>query len=360
VTLRKHPGVTRDRRMNLSGLERDRFFLSAGGASYLELSYLSGLDGIEDARASAVSDLDRDGHEDLVVVNRNAPLLRIYRNAVGPASRHHTLGLRLIGAGAKGTHAARASSRDAVGGRVQIRCGVRRLRRDVVMGAGFGGVSSLAITVGLGRCPRVDELSVRFPSGEEQIYRDVEADRFYTVSEGEGMREIPGLVRARPPRTVAGAPAFAAREVGSLLGSLGAAGRSGPRLLLISFWASWCRACDADHPRLQAIAEDYAGRLEVVSPSLEPKDDAEVARRVRTGARLGYRVEGYQEAIARAAEAIYGAPPALPATVIVDRASRRVELRTTGTPSRSEIEKVLWRARGYSQTYPDPSSSHGD
>ncbi len=362
MTLRKHPGVTRDRRMNLSGLERDRFFLSSGGASYLELSYLSGLDGIEDARASVVSDLDRDGHEDLVVVNRNAPLVRIYRNVVGPASGNRHLGLHLVGAGRAdpATRQARASSRDAVGARVRVRCGVNRIRRDVVMGAGFGGVSSLSLTFGLGSCPRVDELAVRFPSGEEQIYRDVEVGRFYSVSEGEGMREIPAVYRSGAAR-LASAPSSPSEAAQSVLRSLGVTSTSRARLVMVAFWASWCEACKKDQPRLQAIAERYAGTLEVISPSLEPSDVAEVARRVRAAGRVTYRVDGYREATARAAAAVYGQPPALPATLIVDRITGSVELKTPGTPSRSEIEKILWRRAGsYSQTYPEPSSSHGD
>src|SRR5207248_9363748 len=68
-----------------------------GARAFAEVSYLSGADGLEDARAFAHADLDRDGYEDLIVVNRNAPLLRIYRNRVGPAQGGTFVGLSLKG-----------------------------------------------------------------------------------------------------------------------------------------------------------------------------------------------------------------------------------------------------------------------
>ena len=44
-------------RMDLSGRERDRMFLSRAAKDVVELSYLSGADGLEDARAFASADL---------------------------------------------------------------------------------------------------------------------------------------------------------------------------------------------------------------------------------------------------------------------------------------------------------------
>src|SRR5262249_43086652 len=97
--------------MDLSGHERDKFYISRGGKDVVELSYLSGADGVEDARAFARADLDRDGFEDLIVVNRNAPLLRVYRNVLGPSTKRNFIGVRVEG----------SRQREAVGARVTAR-----------------------------------------------------------------------------------------------------------------------------------------------------------------------------------------------------------------------------------------------
>src|SRR5262245_39049124 len=105
--------------MDLSGHERDKLFLSHAAKDLLDVPYLSGADGAEDARAFAKAHLDRDGYEDMIVVNRNAPLLRVYRNQLGPATKNHFVGLRVEG----------AHQREAVGARVRARgCGVTQTR----------------------------------------------------------------------------------------------------------------------------------------------------------------------------------------------------------------------------------------
>ena len=38
----------------------------------------------------------------------------------------------------------------------------------------------------------------------------------------------------------------------------------GVRPVLIEFWALWCEQCEALQPRLEAVAKQYAGRVEVV------------------------------------------------------------------------------------------------
>ena len=68
---------------SLSGHERNHVFLNQNGDDYVEVSGVSGLDHPGDSRAFAVLDYDRDGWQDIAVVNANAPMFQLYRNQMG-------------------------------------------------------------------------------------------------------------------------------------------------------------------------------------------------------------------------------------------------------------------------------------
>jgi thiol-disulfide isomerase/thioredoxin len=319
--------------MDLSGRERDKLFLSHAGESFADCSYLSGADGVEDARAFAHADLDRDGHEDLIVVNRNAPLLKIYRNAAR--------GGRFVGVLAEGSAApdarGRASNRDAVGARLVASCGKLRLTREVERGAGFATTNSPSLTINLpAGCERLDQLTVRFPAGEERTFKDVATNRFYRAVEGKGLKEVPAIYDSRKPA----APAEAtAAPLAAAIGRV--AGSSAP-LVVVSYWASWCAACARELPRVDALAAQLGGRAEVVGVSLEPKDDAGAVSAWTSAHAPRHRLFAYDEAIARSTEALFGRAPALPSFVVVDPRAGRVLARAAGTPSRSTIEQLLF------------------
>jgi len=65
---------------SFSGHERNHVFLNQNGDDYVDVSGISGLDHPGDSRAFAVLDFDRDGWQDLAVVNANAPLFQLFRN----------------------------------------------------------------------------------------------------------------------------------------------------------------------------------------------------------------------------------------------------------------------------------------
>jgi hypothetical protein len=314
--------------MDLSGRERDKLFLSLGGKGVVEASYLSGADGIEDARAVALADLDRDGHEDLVVVSRNAPLIRVYRNVAGARAGRAFVGLELVGA---------AGRRDPVGARVEARACGRLHVAEVARGVGFGSGNSPAITLGLDGCETIDELSVRFPSGERRRFAKVAARRFYRVTEGVGLQEIAGVYGRRETAE--------ARSVATDAGAIAAAVRratlSTAPMALVSLYATWCEACARDAARVDALAAALDGRAAVVGLSVEPKDDDGAASGWARRVGVRHVVAPYDAQATREVEALYGRTPDLPSTLLVDVASGRVVYRARGTPTRSELERAL-------------------
>ena len=50
---------------------------------------------------------------------------------------------------------------------------------DISSGPGFGSSNSLSPAIGLGARTRVDTLEIRWPNGAQQVYADLEIDRFH-------------------------------------------------------------------------------------------------------------------------------------------------------------------------------------
>ena len=76
---------------SLHGSERNHYFANRGGRSFADISALSGLDNPADSRGFAVLDYDRDGWQDIALVNANQPLFNLYHNempAAGLQGRH--------------------------------------------------------------------------------------------------------------------------------------------------------------------------------------------------------------------------------------------------------------------------------
>lgn len=316
--------------MDLSGHERDKLFLSRAGKSVVDVSYLSGADGVEDARTFAKADLDRDGFEDLIVVNRNAPILRVYRNQLGPSTKHHFLGVRLEG----------LRQRDAIGARLIAQgCGMTQTR-ELGAGMGFATVNALTVTLGLGSCTKLDELTVKFPSGERRTFKNVVADSFYRVVEGKGLQAVAGVYgHARTPSAVAASPAA------SPFAKLAASAPGKAPLVLIDVFASWCQACVRTAPRFDALTSALRDQLDVESVSIEPNDDAAALAKFKVAHPWTHPLIQYDEATASAISTVFAGAPPLPSTIVVDRKTGAVVMSTHGVPTRSELERAVFLHR---------------
>ena len=135
--------------------------------------------GTRSGRGAAVWDYDNDGDLDIVVshidLRATAALLR---NDGG--NRNHWLGLTLEGG-------KRPAS--AIGARVTLEAGGRRQVRAVQWATSYLSYNDPRVHFGLGNRDRVDRLEVRWPGGRVEVYRNLKADRYLTIVEGEGIRE---------------------------------------------------------------------------------------------------------------------------------------------------------------------------
>ncbi|MBK7946454.1 MAG: ASPIC/UnbV domain-containing protein [Flavobacteriales bacterium] len=114
----------------------------------------------------AVGDMDSDGYLD--VCNGSG----YQRNNGG---NNKWLRVNLVGT---------LSNRDAIGARVTITSALGTQIRDIRSGDGFRYMSFIGAHFGLGNDEVIEELSIRWPHGEVEVFTDVPVNAPFTVVEG--------------------------------------------------------------------------------------------------------------------------------------------------------------------------------
>ncbi|TXT36400.1 MAG: hypothetical protein FD138_994, partial [Planctomycetota bacterium] len=152
-----------------------QYFANLGGGQFTELPAQQLGDYFQQellGRGLARIDWNRDGREDFVVSNVNSPVCLVTNQTVETG---HFLALQLRGV---------ESNRDAIGAVVKVTVGRRTRTKQLTAGDGFQASNHRQLLFGVGDSVTVDELSVRWPSGREQSFRDVRIDTEYLLIEG--------------------------------------------------------------------------------------------------------------------------------------------------------------------------------
>jgi hypothetical protein len=166
------------------------FYWHVGAGKFKDLSTQAG-SGIStrlSSRGSAVGDLDGDGSLEVVVVNMGArPSL--LRNA---GTHQHWLLVRLVGV---------TANRDAIGARVVVSAGSRRLSGEVQSGSSYLSQNDARVHLGLGTSRNYDHIDVSWPGGQRERFAGGSADRVVTLTQGTGSPRVdrPPAARAAPP-----------------------------------------------------------------------------------------------------------------------------------------------------------------
>ena len=124
---------------------------------------------IATARGAAFGDLDNDGAEDVVVIQKDGPV-RILRNIVGQRGAWIGLDVR----DARGLVARNAM--------VRVECGGRTQSRQVQPNEGYGSSNDHRIVFGLGKASQIDRVTVRWPGGHEESFGPLPAGKYHRVA----------------------------------------------------------------------------------------------------------------------------------------------------------------------------------
>ena len=135
----------------------------------------AGISEPKSSRGCAFGDFDNDGDVDVLVMNMNeSPLL--LRNDL--KSENHWLTVKLVGT---------KSNRSAIGSRVMVKIGERIQMQEITSQTSYYSHNDLRLHFGLGVNKQVDSIEIRWASGQTEIIKNIAADKFITIREGNGI-----------------------------------------------------------------------------------------------------------------------------------------------------------------------------
>ena len=334
---------------SLSGHERNKLFVNRGGKSFRDLSGISGLDNVADGRGFAVFDYNRDGKQDIALVNANAPLFNLYRNAV--TAHGNVIALRFEGSNTTSKAVQSRTNRDGYGAMVIAEtANGPTLKREHRCGEGFAAQNSDTMLIGIGSAETVSRLLVRWPSGQAYTLQNVAAGTLVTARENvDAPFETSNYLKSlpTPDRPEKEQPTFAVAAKDS-------EAKSGTKLRLYTTTATWCEACVRHLPEINSMAGLLAeDGIEIVALPIDPEDDKKKLEAYLAKWKPEYRMlvdlpVSEREAVTAflATQTGTEAPP-LPSSVVTD-ATGKALLISTGMPSVSELRRLL-------NEQPDPS-----
>ena len=156
-----------------AGYERNVLYANNRDGTFSEVSGTVGLDFTDDSRAFALADVDHDGRLEVILKNRNAPQIRILRNAMKDIG--NSVCFRLHG---------NKSNRDAIGAAVTVETAGHPQTKYLQAGSGFLSQHSKELFFGIGKTQGLVHATIHWPSGLSQTFENVPANHRIEVVEG--------------------------------------------------------------------------------------------------------------------------------------------------------------------------------
>lgn len=157
--------------------QQAQLFLGIGPARFRDISGESGDYFLEKrvGRGLAWADFDNDGRPDLAFSHVGEATALLHNRT---ETANHWIRLELVGDGKK-------SNRNAIGARIEIATELGKQTRFIHGGGSYLSASDRRQLVGLGKADEVKRVSVRWPSGRAQEFRELKADHAWRLIEGD-------------------------------------------------------------------------------------------------------------------------------------------------------------------------------
>ena len=332
---------------SLNGNERNRYFANRAGRSFSDISALSGLDNPADSRGFAILDYDRDGWQDIALVNANQPLFNLYHNEMGTTGLSGgVIAIRFVGGNRAASPSKGFGCRDGYGARVVVDLGDEKLTREHRCGDGWSTQNSPTMMVGIGSHTNVDSLTVQWPSGKTTTTQGVPEGTLLTVYENPEDGPTNDPVERTTYRVKASERRMAPinREVFPIA-AVDSSAKPGARLRVYTTFSTSNQPYKENLARLQHVRAELGPEgVDIIAVPIDDTDDnqklADYNREYRPSTRL-IRIAVSQRAGAAAAfTKVFGAEPPLPSSVITD-SSGHVLATQPGVPGISALRKMM-------------------
>jgi hypothetical protein len=167
---------------SMAGYEHHVLFHQEGG-TFKNIAASAGVDDSLDGRGVAIADFDHDGKMDMVVSNVDGPI-RLYRNI--STNTGNWIGFNLHD---------RKGRPEPIGARVYVSTGIDQQMREISPANGFESQSSLAVHFGIGTYKTAENVTIVWPDGQRQEFRNLACCKYYDVTH-EGLAKA---AQAAPP-----------------------------------------------------------------------------------------------------------------------------------------------------------------
>lgn len=329
---------------SLSGHERNKLFMNSAGTSFADMSSLSGLDNPADGRGFALLDYNRDGRQDIALVNANIPAFNLYRNAIGKTG--NVIAIRFEGANHSPSHS-EGTVRDGYGALATVNLpNGQVLKREHRCGDGFASQNSATMLVGIGESTTAS-LKVKWPSGKVFELAKVSVGNLVVARENEQdpFSKETYLQELRPAKRTSTKPSLgqfslAAKDTGA---------NAGAPIRVYTTMATWCPSCLRHLPEVNAmcdvLAEDH---VEIVALPIDVDDNEQKLMAYTEKFQPRYRLRKDLSPADRQVLATFlnqhlqTTEPPLPSTIVTDGKGNTLHV-TAGLPSASEIRKLVLR-----------------
>ena len=330
-----------------SGNERNHLFLNQDDAELKDVSLISGLDSIADGRANAVWDFDRDGHQDIVLLNANNPFLQLFHNQLKSTDPNHSnfIAVQLTGGNLTGQASNEWSNRDGIGAVITVKAGEHSYLREARAGEGFAAQNSKIMLVGIGDQTSA-LLSVRWPSGKTIEYGIVSAGKLAHCYEDKSSTfDLSGIeltsYAARDPfvekDVVVDRGTFQLEQWNSVVSDK-------TQLILYVTMATWCPNCKKNQPLVTLLREQFGDQIELigipVDPEEQPSQLADYRQKYKPAYKLLDPISSSKRAEIETLITSLSQQGALPSTLITDRRGRVLDAMG-GIPSSSTVARLL-------------------